>query len=98
MPDTVDAAADLLAAAAQQGPGNTLRIVLLVSIVGGALLAWFLLRGYRTDDTADTEGTADTERAGDAGNAAATPGAGTANAAGDRATAADGNTERDANA
>ncbi|MFE6059799.1 hypothetical protein [Streptomyces sp. NPDC056431] len=53
MPDTVDTAAALLAAAAQQGPGDTLRIVLLVSIVGGALLAWFLLRGYRTDDSAD---------------------------------------------
>ncbi|MEV0448237.1 hypothetical protein [Streptomyces sp. NPDC050600] len=36
----------LLAATEQQGPGNTLRIVLLVSMVGGALLAWFLLRGY----------------------------------------------------
>ncbi|MEU9984598.1 hypothetical protein [Streptomyces sp. NPDC050856] len=39
--------AALLAAAEQQGPGNTLRIVLLVSIVGVALGAWFLLRGYR---------------------------------------------------
>ncbi|NUL02087.1 hypothetical protein HRW07_02255 [Streptomyces lunaelactis] len=29
------------------GPGNTLRILLIVSIVGAALLAWFLLRGYR---------------------------------------------------
>ncbi|MEU7700889.1 MULTISPECIES: hypothetical protein [unclassified Streptomyces] len=53
MPDTVDTAAALLAAAAQEGPGDTLRIVLLVSLVGGALLAWFLLRGYRTDDTGD---------------------------------------------
>ncbi|MFE0647901.1 hypothetical protein ACFVZH_04810 [Streptomyces sp. NPDC059534] len=51
MPDTTDAAAALLADAAAQGPGDTLRIVLLVSIVGGVLLAWFLLRGYRTDDT-----------------------------------------------
>ncbi|MDX2558826.1 hypothetical protein PV371_04075 [Streptomyces sp. TX20-6-3] len=58
MPDTVDTAATLLAAAAQEGPGDTLRIVLLVSIVGGALLAWFLLRGYRTDDSDDT-GTGD---------------------------------------
>ncbi|MFJ2057496.1 hypothetical protein ACIOMM_16290 [Streptomyces sp. NPDC087908] len=58
MPDTVDTAAALLAAAAQEGPGDTLRIVLLVSLVGGALLAWFLLRGYRTDDTEDA-GTAD---------------------------------------
>ncbi|MFC7795954.1 hypothetical protein [Streptomyces cinereoruber] len=54
MPDTAataDVAAALLAAAADQGPGDTLRIVLLASIVGGVLLAWFLLRGYRTDDT-----------------------------------------------
>ncbi|MFE6851533.1 hypothetical protein ACFVDH_12170 [Streptomyces sp. NPDC057674] len=58
MPDTVDTAAALLAAAAQEGPGDTLRIVLLVSIVGGALLAWFLLRGYRTDDSGDA-GTGD---------------------------------------
>ncbi|MEV4424242.1 hypothetical protein ACIGN6_21685 [Streptomyces sp. NPDC053792] len=53
MPDTADAAAALLAAAAQQGPGDTLRIVLLVSIVGGAFLAWFLLRGYRSEDTGE---------------------------------------------
>ncbi|MDN3294685.1 hypothetical protein QWM81_11585 [Streptomyces ficellus] len=48
VPDT----ATLLAAASeQQGPGATLRIVLVVSIVGAAALAWFLLRGYRgTDD------------------------------------------------
>ncbi|MEX0170719.1 hypothetical protein [Streptomyces sp. LMG1-1-1.1] len=51
MPDTADAAAALLAEAAAQGPGNTIRIVLIVSLVGGALLAWFLLRGYRADDT-----------------------------------------------
>ncbi|MFF3604547.1 hypothetical protein [Streptomyces sp. NPDC002463] len=56
MPDTVDTAATLLAAAAQQGPGDTLRILLLVSIVGGALLAWFLLRGYRSDGTDDADG------------------------------------------
>ncbi|WP_225799926.1 hypothetical protein [Streptomyces sp. NK15101] len=56
MPDTVDAAAVLLAAAAQQGLGDTLRILLLASIAGGALLAWFLLRGYRSDDTGDGGG------------------------------------------
>ncbi|MFF3968634.1 hypothetical protein ACFYZ6_02280 [Streptomyces rubiginosohelvolus] len=44
----------LLAAASQeQGPGDTLRIVLLVSILGAVLLAWFLLRGYRNDDNND---------------------------------------------
>ncbi|MBD0711247.1 MULTISPECIES: hypothetical protein [unclassified Streptomyces] len=66
MPDTADAAALLLADAAQQGPGDTLRIVLLVSIVGGALLAWFLLRGYRSgsDETDGPSGGAEgnTER------------------------------------
>ncbi|WP_435975520.1 hypothetical protein [Streptomyces sp. Qhu_M48] len=55
MPDTVDTAATLLAAAAQEGPGDTLRIVLLASMVGGALLAWFLLRGYRSDDSGDSD-------------------------------------------
>ncbi|AJF65164.1 hypothetical protein [Streptomyces vietnamensis] len=59
MPDTADAAAALLAATAQQGPGDTLRILLLVSMVGGALLAWFLLRGYRSGDTAGDETAAD---------------------------------------
>ncbi|MGW5424643.1 hypothetical protein [Streptomyces sp. NPDC003943] len=47
MTDTATTAvAALLAAASTQGPGDTLRIVLLVSMVGGALLAWFLVRGY----------------------------------------------------
>ncbi|WP_432087045.1 hypothetical protein [Streptomyces sp. bgisy095] len=103
MPDTAataDAAAALLAAAADQGPGDTLRIVLLASIVGGVLLAWFLLRGYRTDGTDDTGG----------GDGAVVPGgtdgvsggdgsAGTDTTAGADATAgAGGNAERDANA
>ncbi|MFF2845773.1 hypothetical protein ACFVT5_05520 [Streptomyces sp. NPDC058001] len=34
------------AKAADQGPGNLLRVVLLVSVVGIGLVAWFLLRGY----------------------------------------------------
>jgi hypothetical protein len=34
-------------AAQQQGAGNLLRIVLVVLLIGTALLAWFLLRGYR---------------------------------------------------
>ncbi|MEV6164068.1 hypothetical protein AB0L71_19435 [Streptomyces sp. NPDC052052] len=50
MPHTV---ALLAAASEDQGPGNTLRIVLLVSIVGAFLLGWFLLRGYRDDDNND---------------------------------------------
>ncbi|MEU8704791.1 MULTISPECIES: hypothetical protein [unclassified Streptomyces] len=44
----------MLAAVSEgQGPGNLLRIVLLASLVGAALLAWFLLRGYRNDDKND---------------------------------------------
>ncbi|MFG3404803.1 hypothetical protein [Streptomyces sp. NPDC048142] len=50
MPHT---AALLVAASEEQGPGDTLRIVLLVSILGAVLLAWLLLRGYRNDDNND---------------------------------------------
>ncbi|MCX4396714.1 MULTISPECIES: hypothetical protein [unclassified Streptomyces] len=50
MPQTV---ALLAAASGDQGPGNTLRIVLLASLVGAVLLGWFLLRGYRNDDDND---------------------------------------------
>ncbi|TDT41046.1 hypothetical protein EV562_102437 [Streptomyces sp. BK208] len=46
--------ADRLAAATtaaeQQGPGNLLRIVLIVMVVGCVLTAWFLLRGYKQKD------------------------------------------------
>ncbi|MFJ9035837.1 hypothetical protein ACIRF8_04515 [Streptomyces sp. NPDC102406] len=38
------------AAAADQGPGNLLRIVLVVALLGAVFLAWFLLRGYKRDD------------------------------------------------
>lgn len=61
----------LLAATEQQGPGNTLRIVLLVSIVGGALLAWFLLRGYG-DKGDDAERDAPVESAESAASAGST--------------------------
>jgi hypothetical protein len=37
-------------AADQQGPGNLLRVVLVVMVVGVVLAAWFLLRGYKRDD------------------------------------------------
>ncbi|MFK0226762.1 hypothetical protein ACIQUL_13475 [Streptomyces sp. NPDC090303] len=57
MPDTA-VTTELLAAAEQQGLGDTLRILLLASIVGGALLAWFLLRGYRADDRDGGDGEA----------------------------------------
>ncbi|MDQ0796418.1 hypothetical protein [Streptomyces sp. B1I3] len=50
MPHTV---ALLAAVSEDQGPGDTLRIVLLASLVGAAVLAWFLLRGYRNDDNND---------------------------------------------
>ncbi|WNO74603.1 hypothetical protein [Streptomyces sp. AM8-1-1] len=52
MPDT---AALLAAAAGQQGLGNTLRVALITLIVGGALLAWFLLRGYRGNGADDSD-------------------------------------------
>ncbi|MGW3492295.1 hypothetical protein [Streptomyces sp. NPDC001020] len=46
--------ADWLTAAAlaaeRQGPGNLLRVVLIVMVVGCALAAWFLLRGYKRKD------------------------------------------------
>ncbi|MBC9716265.1 hypothetical protein H9Y04_27385 [Streptomyces sp. TRM66268-LWL] len=51
--DPLHPAVSLLAAAhaAEQGPGNTVRIVLAASLVGAVLVAWFLLRGYgRGDD------------------------------------------------
>ncbi|MGW1158087.1 hypothetical protein ACWD5Q_18250 [Streptomyces sp. NPDC002513] len=34
-------------AADRQGPGNLLRVVLIVMILGCVLTAWFLLRGYK---------------------------------------------------
>ncbi|MFF7811021.1 hypothetical protein ACFZCF_03735 [Streptomyces sp. NPDC007945] len=78
MPDIAEATAALtgIAAAAQQGAGDTLRVVLLVSMVGGALLAWFLLRGYgrgRADDDPS-------ERSGDTSARGASGDAGDANA------------------
>ncbi|MGW2933069.1 hypothetical protein ACWDA7_14645 [Streptomyces sp. NPDC001156] len=37
-------------AADRQGPGNLLRVVLIVMVFGTALTAWFLLRGYKRKD------------------------------------------------
>ncbi|SER77953.1 hypothetical protein SAMN04487983_102221 [Streptomyces sp. yr375] len=37
-------------AAQHQGPGNLLRVVLVVMILGCVLTAWFLLRGYKRKD------------------------------------------------
>ncbi|MEI7031277.1 hypothetical protein [Streptomyces pratensis] len=50
MPHT---AVPLAAVSQEQGPGDTLRIGLVVSILGAVLLAWFLLRGYGNDDDND---------------------------------------------
>ncbi|MCN9239494.1 hypothetical protein NGF19_01625 [Streptomyces sp. RY43-2] len=37
-------------AAERQGGGDLLRVVLIVTIVGCALAAWLLLRGYKRED------------------------------------------------
>jgi hypothetical protein len=37
-------------AAERQGAGNLLRVVLIVMVLGCALTAWFLLRGYKRKD------------------------------------------------
>ncbi|MGC9497017.1 hypothetical protein [Streptomyces sp. WG7] len=42
--------ASAVTAAEQQGPGNLLRVVLIVMVVGCVLTAWFLLRGYKRKD------------------------------------------------
>ncbi|MBC9726768.1 hypothetical protein [Streptomyces sp. TRM68367] len=44
------AATWLIEAAERQGPGNLLRVVLIVMVVGCAFTAWFLLRGYSRKD------------------------------------------------
>ncbi|MBW5421415.1 hypothetical protein GKQ77_07515 [Streptomyces sp. BG9H] len=43
-------------AAQQQGPGNLLRIVLIVMVVGCVLVGWFLLRGYRRGEDEGRQG------------------------------------------
>ena len=50
--------ASAFAVAEQQGPGTLLRVVLAVLLVGVALLAWFLLRGYRDPGQGPGGGTA----------------------------------------
>ncbi|WP_030934254.1 hypothetical protein [Streptomyces sp. NRRL S-646] len=42
--------AEATSAAQHQGPGNLLRVVLIVMMVGCALTGWFLLRGYKQKD------------------------------------------------
>ncbi|MEU6989516.1 hypothetical protein ABZ953_02495 [Streptomyces sp. NPDC046465] len=73
-------------AAERQGPGNLLRIVLIVMVVGCGLVGWFLLRGYRqSSDSGSVRGVErmperasgkDTEGAPDQ-SAGSTPDAGT---------------------
>ncbi|GFM97127.1 hypothetical protein Sfulv_19380 [Streptomyces fulvorobeus] len=52
-PETPYTVALLAAASGAQGPGDTLRIVLIVSIGGATLLGWLLLRGHRNEETND---------------------------------------------
>ncbi|GGL69345.1 hypothetical protein GCM10010129_10970 [Streptomyces fumigatiscleroticus] len=42
--------AEAASAAGQEGSGNLLRVVLIVMVLGCALTAWFLLRGYKRKD------------------------------------------------
>lgn len=39
-----------LALSDSPGPGPVMRSIIVVSVLGAAFLAWFLLRGYRDDD------------------------------------------------
>ncbi|MFH8368960.1 hypothetical protein [Streptomyces sp. NPDC018031] len=51
MPDMTGLTPQLLAVeAGDTGPGALLRIVIVVGLVGMALLAWLLLRGYGKQD------------------------------------------------
>ncbi|GHH87302.1 hypothetical protein GCM10018793_62590 [Streptomyces sulfonofaciens] len=70
-------------AADQQGPGTLLRTVLAVLLVGVALTAWFLLRGYRGSRPSEDDGAARTP--GGAGEKSAPGGA-----AGEQGAPADG--------
>ncbi|MBB5932999.1 hypothetical protein [Streptomyces zagrosensis] len=44
---------EVLAVSHDDGAGPLLRIVIVVAVVGAALLAWFLLRGYGGDGGQD---------------------------------------------
>lgn len=50
IPATHDPAALLAVASDSAGPGVLLRSVIVISVLGVALLAWFLLRGYGGKD------------------------------------------------
>ncbi|MGA5351366.1 hypothetical protein ACPCJU_03020 [Streptomyces thermodiastaticus] len=46
----LDRLTEAAGAAAQQGSGDLLRIVLVVMVLSCILVGWLLLRGYRRDD------------------------------------------------
>ncbi|WP_018386468.1 hypothetical protein [Wenjunlia vitaminophila] len=54
MPEMSNRLPELMTVAAQQSgnndPGVLLKWVLVISVIGIAFLAWFLLRGYRNED------------------------------------------------
>jgi hypothetical protein len=39
-----------LAINSSAGPGLVMRSIIVISVVGGVLIAWFVLRGYRDND------------------------------------------------
>ncbi len=49
-PAMYDPATVLAVASDSAGPGVLLRTVIVVSVLGAAFLAWFLLRGYGNKD------------------------------------------------
>lgn len=50
MPDPIVPLAAWLAVSPGGGPGTLLKWVVVISVVGTVLLAWFLLRGYKDGD------------------------------------------------
>jgi hypothetical protein len=39
-----------LALKSSPGPGLVMRSIIVISVVGAVLIAWFVLRGYRDND------------------------------------------------
>ncbi|MFC4031784.1 hypothetical protein ACFO3J_09865 [Streptomyces polygonati] len=39
-----------LAVSDSAGPGPVMRSIIVIAVVGGVLIAWFVLRGYRDND------------------------------------------------
>ena len=46
----INALTALAAPTAKTGPGGLMRTVIVVSVVGAGLIAWFVLRGYGNND------------------------------------------------